>query len=154
MPKNKWIRRLGAVLLMFTCFGFALHRLFPSTMINATNAGKVQLGMTSIEVFAILGGPPRDEATGPIEYDDAPGVEAPRYAGRIEQRRLFESSLSDERGDRIGVGRVWTSDTAYVCVSFDLGDFVRSVQVNNVHRVQNGLWDSIRSLVERLDPLR
>src|SRR5262249_13734059 len=37
--------------------------------INAVNAAKVEKGMTLAEVEAILGGPARDELTGPVVFD-------------------------------------------------------------------------------------
>ena len=120
-------------------------------MINAENAATIQLKMTAVEVFAILGGPPRDEATGPIEYDDTPGVEANRWAALLEDRKLFEGSLCDNEGRLIGVGRLWTSNDIQVDVSFDLDDIVTEVTVHRVHRVQNGIWDSVRNLIERMN---
>jgi hypothetical protein len=43
--------------------------LWPRTAITRENAAKIQPGMTLAEVEAILGGPARDEAMGPLVLD-------------------------------------------------------------------------------------
>jgi hypothetical protein len=40
--------------------------LWPRTAITRENADKIRMGMTLAEVEAILGGPARDESTGPL----------------------------------------------------------------------------------------
>jgi hypothetical protein len=44
--------------------------LWPRTAITRENAAKIQPGMTLAEVEAFLGGPARDESTGPLTDDD------------------------------------------------------------------------------------
>jgi hypothetical protein len=42
--------------------------LWPRTAVTRENAPKVRVGMPLAEVEAILGGPARDEATGPVTW--------------------------------------------------------------------------------------
>jgi hypothetical protein len=50
---------------------------WPRTAITPENAARIQPGMTLAEVEVILGGPARDESTGPLTAD-APDDEEPR----------------------------------------------------------------------------
>src|SRR5436305_330604 len=46
--------------------------LWPRTGITRENARRIELGMTLAEVEAILGGPARDESSGPLTHDLGP----------------------------------------------------------------------------------
>lgn len=61
---------LFGLLAGFTVVGMLVAWLFlPRTAITPKNAAKIQVGMTRSEVESILGGPARDESTGPLTRD-------------------------------------------------------------------------------------
>src|SRR6516162_7726428 len=64
--------------------GLAAWLLWPRTAITPENAEKVQRGMTLAEVEAILGGPARDDATGPLTSDLSEAVESYDRPGRLK----------------------------------------------------------------------
>ena len=61
---------LFGVPLALVAIGVSGWLLYPTTAITRENAAKIQDGMTRRQVEAILGGPPRDETTGPILPED------------------------------------------------------------------------------------
>src|SRR5690242_5130368 len=49
--------------------GSVLWLLLPRTAITRENAALIQVGMTRAKVQAILGGPPRNDTSGPVSLD-------------------------------------------------------------------------------------
>jgi outer membrane protein assembly factor BamE (lipoprotein component of BamABCDE complex) len=90
--------------------------LWPRTAITRENAAKIREGMTLAEVEAILGGPPRDETTGPIRFDEVTPV-------RDESRK-------------------WWSDRVCIQVIFDENGRVMNADSDSLHRV--GPLDMLR----------
>ena len=75
-------RRVLLLGLLATAVGVAAAAwlLWPRTAITRENAAKVREGMTLAEVEAILGGPARDETTGPVEREEPPEFAPPDAA--------------------------------------------------------------------------
>src|SRR5262245_10142275 len=62
----------GAALASLGALGLTAWLLWPRTAITRENGEKIHEGMTQAEVEAILGGPARDEASGPLVADSTP----------------------------------------------------------------------------------
>jgi hypothetical protein len=82
--------------------------LLPVSAITRENAARIQAGMTLTEVEAILGGPARDETTGPVVRVDPPEFAAPDSRG-IRYRIAFVDSRPHHE---------WQSDEARISVHF------------------------------------
>jgi hypothetical protein len=112
---------LGALVL----FGVA-WLCWPRTAITRENTDQIQPGMTQAEVHAILGGPPRDESSGPLDLDEPDeGI-----ADLIRQARLRQwvdcavrSAFDPEGGKR----SAWQSNQVAVYVWWDAHGNVTSV---------------------------
>jgi hypothetical protein len=81
------------------------------SLINAVSFGRVKPGMTLSEVEAVLGGPTRDESTGPTQID------LPESATR-EEIAAARQMLADCSKPRPGT-LVWRANTAVGQVEFD-----------------------------------
>jgi hypothetical protein len=62
-------RVLFIALLAALAVGSSVWLLWPRTAITLGNVDKIREGMMLEEVETILGGPPRDDSTGPLEAD-------------------------------------------------------------------------------------
>ncbi len=109
--------------------------LWPRTAITRENAAKIEPGMTLAEVEAKLGGPARDETTGPVEREEPPEF-APPDARGIRWRITFTDMRS-------GLQR-WESDQARVWVHFDENGRVTDCREFPMHRVEEGPLDMLR----------
>src|SRR5262245_11545526 len=100
--------------------GLTLWLLWPRTAITLENAARIESGMTRAQVEAILGGPARDEAGGPLVADDT-AAEA-----RGEMARLFANPGQDVEPFRrpfyesgAYTRLIWASHRAVVHVHLD-----------------------------------
>src|SRR4051812_38367186 len=110
-------RRLSVALALLLCaslgIGLAwLPRPRSASAITRKNAALVQHGMTRAEVEELLGGPARDETTGPVEPDVDKGEIVFELAPGVWSR--FGVSWIDTR-PRL----VWRSDDAMLAVYLD-----------------------------------
>lgn len=87
--------------------GVVMWAVWPATPISQANFERIATGMTDAEVYTILGGPPRNEATGVLRDS-----ENTKGFARIESGSLWL------RND-LGEGCIWLSDNAVVHVEFD-----------------------------------
>lgn len=92
--------------------GIGVWALWPRTAITRENAAKVQAGMTCAEVEQILGGPARDDSTGPV----APDNQAPDNDTEFVLRPLVIDLAFGAGTPR---PREWRSDETVVLVQFD-----------------------------------
>jgi hypothetical protein len=130
-------RLLFVALPIAMVLGLGAWLLWPRTMITQENADKIQPGMTLAEVEAILGGPARQDATGPIAtegFDDAP----------IPEGNSFEAGLAGEDGELIGWDRRWFSDTIMVTIHFDLENHVSEIRCRPMFPVERGMIETLR----------
>jgi hypothetical protein len=106
---------LLAVPVALVLLGVGAWLLWPHTAITRENAAKIHKGMTITEVEVVLGGPQRNEATGPLQYDD------PRlFVGGVLDMDMLQRKLVKQRQPRsFPECLVWISDTAIVNVEFD-----------------------------------
>src|SRR4051812_29388784 len=65
MTRRRWLLLGMLVAAAVVAAGLWLNQP-PRSAINAENAAKIEIGMTLAEVEAVLGGPARDETTGPV----------------------------------------------------------------------------------------
>jgi hypothetical protein len=131
-------RRLFLALGLLACVlagGAAWVHWRTPTAINHENAAKIQGGMTLAEVETILGGPARDETTGPVEREEPPEF-APPDARGIRWRIAFADM-------RAGLQR-WESDQARVWVHFDENGFVTDCREFQMRRVEESPLDMLR----------
>jgi hypothetical protein len=110
--------------------------LWPSTAITRENAERIRPGMTLAEVEAILGGPPRDESTGPrIKEGDPPeAAESGIY--------LFQLAVGNARA--IHPCKLWQSDGVLIRVDLDADERVTGSDWLAVRRVHEGALDRLR----------
>jgi hypothetical protein len=85
--------------------------LWPRTSITRENASKIQVGMTLAEVEAILGGPARDESTGPCHLDES-GINPVDLSNREEPTRLELQRLLIEMRPHTYI--LWRSDSVVI----------------------------------------
>jgi hypothetical protein len=118
--------------------------VWPRTAITMENAARIQPGMALAEVEAILGGPARDESTGPVAaelsqpIDDADEREfQERFRVVVLTRELWGGPLDPEQS------RCWVSDRLIVRVDHDRGR-VTHAQAMPVYRVHERPLDRLR----------
>jgi outer membrane protein assembly factor BamE (lipoprotein component of BamABCDE complex) len=115
-------RRLFIVLSLLACLllaGYVAWLLWPRTAITRENAALIRQGMTVAEVEAILGGPARDETTGPCTLDyGEQAVEGDTAARRARRARLLRLSYLQLNHARRR-SHVWASDHVEVFVRVD-----------------------------------
>ncbi len=108
--------------------------LWPHTAITRANAAKVQPGMTLAEVEAILGGPARDDTTGPVVCEEPPEFAPPDAQGRryritfVDMRPLLR----------------WHSDEVQVRIHFDDDGRVTDCHSFLMRRAEETLLDRVR----------
>jgi hypothetical protein len=92
---------------------------WPCTAITRENAAKITEGMTVAEVEALLGGPARDETTGPVvlERDGDPDDVQQRAA--IYEHLLVESLRNQAAGVRFPQAVEWHSNNVSILVHFN-----------------------------------
>jgi hypothetical protein len=107
---------------LFAALALAVWLLRPDSAITLENVDRIELGMNLQEVEAILGGPARDESTGPLTSDRS------------------EALAAYDRRDR----PKWQSDTAVIWLSLDNDGNVCGVSRVRVWRVEQGPLDMLR----------
>jgi hypothetical protein len=113
---------LLAGLLMLGVRGWVLWPR-TTTAITRESAARIQENMTLAEVEAILGGPEREETTGPLE----------------------ELGAGDPVGNRDAIVlRTWRSDFVYILVGFDEDHCVASRSIFYTRRAPESLLDMLR----------
>jgi len=92
---------------------------WPRSAITRENAEKIAEGMTRADVEAILGGPARDETTGPVVLDryDDPDVVEQRAA--LYEHLLVESLRNQAAGVRFPQPAEWHSNQVSILVHFN-----------------------------------
>jgi hypothetical protein len=116
--------------------------LWPRTAITAAGAAKIEVGMTLAEVEAILGGPARDESTGPLEADlgeDTPADRAERMVAEEEAMVLFYVRSWEAYGTH-----EWRSDRAIISMSLNPEEVVSHFLVQPVRRAYESPLDKFR----------
>jgi len=110
-PRRRLFVALGLLAgLMLT--GVVAWLLWPRTAISRENAVTIREGMTLTEVEAILGGPARDETTGPVEVGF---LAQKRYATATPlQRHQWKSDEILVTVECDPEGRVWSCVTTLV----------------------------------------
>jgi hypothetical protein len=118
--------------------GVVIAWLFwPRTAITRENAARIQMGMTLAEVEAILGGPARDDSSGPrIKEGDPPeAAESSIF--------LFQLAVSGVRVQH--PCKLWESDRVLIRVDFDdVEKRVTGTDFLPVHRRHESPLDLVR----------
>lgn len=107
-PRRRLLLALFAVVMLLV-LGVWLHWTKPFSAITRENAAKIKDGMTLAEVEAILGGPPRDETTGPVIREEPPEFAPPDARGRSFRITIVNLRQHLE----------WHSDQVRIWVHFD-----------------------------------
>ncbi len=123
------------VALVVLCVGGRV--LWPRTAIRFENALKIREGMTLAEVETLLGGPARDETTGPVVPEDA--MDAP--AGWLVLTKRPPAGWAQPEP------RYWRSDRLTVATWFDAEDRVVVHAVLFMRRADESPLDILRRWV-------
>jgi hypothetical protein len=94
----------------------------PRSEINQENIARIRPGTTLAEVEATLGGPARDESTGPLASDLSEGLESYDRPGRLK----------------------WQSDRAVIWLHLDAEGKAGKVSAVPVRRAEEGPLDRLR----------
>jgi hypothetical protein len=111
---------LFGLLATLACAAVAVWLPWPWTAITRENAARIEMGMTLAEVEAILGGPARDEATGPVILDrngDRP--DQVELQAALYEHRLVEAFRSQSARVRFPQAVEWKSNQVSILVHFD-----------------------------------
>jgi hypothetical protein len=112
MKRKRSLVLAGVVLAAAVIVPAALYlhaycqKLARSLLIDQAHFRRIELGMSRAEVEAVLGGPPGDFTTKPVEYSNRP---APPYDFKCDHGRW----------------EFWAGDDAQIEVLFDMQDTVR-----------------------------
>jgi hypothetical protein len=107
---------VAALLLLLGAVAWLICPSEPDTAITVENAKRIQLGMALTEVETILGGPKRNDATGPLEM-------------------IWEDLWDTPVPVRVSESHVWQSDSALVQVYFDENHRVIYIQATPGYRL-------------------
>jgi hypothetical protein len=138
MSRKKTVSLLSILLLVCVAAGVGLDAAWPRSPINRENAAQLVPGLPLAEVERILGGPARNDATGPITTDptghpsDGPLLWR-TYAYRM--RSLW---------DRPRETKEWWSNTLVVRVDLDGDARVERCECIAVRRINESPLDMIR----------
>jgi hypothetical protein len=128
MTRKRW----ALLLMLVACVGvFGAWLLWPRTAITRQNADKIQVGMTLAEVEAILGGPSRNEANGPLLAD---GDEDESWVDLVDLANLVNSDSTV----------CWTSNEILIMVSLDPAQKVEQTESFPAHRRSENMMDTFR----------
>jgi hypothetical protein len=134
MTRRRRLLLLGLTTL--TVLALCACLLRPRTAITRENAERIRAGMTIAEVEALLGGPPRDDSTGPVvaEVDPEHGI--------LEEKRLtfYTARWTPERPNVIVQ---WQSDEVNISVAFTAEGRVDGSGYLRLHRVQESPLDRL-----------
>jgi hypothetical protein len=111
----------------------AMVRPRPSA-ITRDNEARIHEGMTRDELETILGGPPRDESTGPSDYDPnglthVPGRPPPPIVTTISE---------------------WISDEVMIRVAFDAGGRAEWISTCPLRRTYPGIQPTVQHWLSRV----
>jgi hypothetical protein len=115
--------------------------LWPRTVITRDTFDKVQVGMNLAEVEAVLGGPERNESTGPL-MGDSGNDEHDYLQAYIWRVRVFDTMPRTE--NPYPAVKWWTSDVLMVRVDFDENGQVAARECLPMRRVHEGLFERLR----------
>lgn len=110
----------------FVVLGVGAWVLCPHTAITRENAERIQEGMTQAEVMAILGGPPRDESSGPLDMDE-PDEGFPELIREARLRQWIDCEVRASFDPEGGKRAAWQSNQVAIYVWWDAEGKVTSV---------------------------
>jgi hypothetical protein len=122
---------LFAVLVLVGIAGLTPWPAARTTAISRENAAKLREGLTVAEVEAILGGPPRDDSTGPLAGDNRDGTASTIW--------FWPQPLVTRPPPR-----AWISDCVAVHVQFDDAGRALSVSCVPLFRMEEGPLATLR----------
>ncbi len=121
--------------------GAGVWLLWPRTAIIRENFDKVQVGMNLAEVEAVLGGPERNESTGPL-MGDSGNDEHDHLQAIVWRERVFDTMPRTE--NPYPAVKWWTSDVLMVRVDFDENGQVAAREYLPMRRVPESLFERLR----------
>jgi hypothetical protein len=116
--------------------------LWPRTTITRPNAQRIEKGMTLAEVESILGGPARNDTTGPVVPEDVDDLLAPdsAYCCKLGMLRHVEADAANIAFRY----REWESDHVKILVVFNLDGHVTHSYSCPLHRVSDSPLNTFR----------
>lgn len=108
LPRGKFIW-LGFLLAILTLSALTLYCVYAACPIRYQNFDRIQEGMTRAEVETLLGCPPGDHTTGPVEFDS-------------DDMGILIIALDMRQGRWL---KEWDGDQGNIMVSFDDEDVVQ-----------------------------
>jgi hypothetical protein len=117
--------------------------LWPRTAITRENAAKIHKGMTRAEVKAILGGPPRDESSGPVDLDE-PDDGIPDLIRDARLRQWIDGALRAHFDPEGGERAAWQSNQVAVYIWWDAAGTVESCDCFPMRRAPEGPLEVLR----------
>jgi hypothetical protein len=111
--------------------------------INRENFERLEIGMALADVETILGGPARNESTGPLTSDEPEGA----VAGGPETQLVLVPDggwVSSGGGQFVPPAKQWLSNTQLICVSLDHSGRVESCHAVPVRRMQEPPLETLR----------
>lgn len=134
--RRTFLLGLAGCLAVLACVVFLAQ---DHSAINPANYERIQVGMPLAEVEAILGGPARDEATGPIVADENDDLDFLEW--KVDIFRIsYDWTLLNATKD---VQR-WNSDRLMIRVEPDEQRRVAGKARLEVRRVQESPWQKVR----------
>jgi hypothetical protein len=118
--------------------------LWPRTAITRENAARIQDGMSLAEVESLLGGPARDETTGPVTLDEGGGNPADGIGYPLRELRMRQWIDLLVWGALRPRAPQWKSNHVTIRVEFDAHDRVADFGVYRMRRVDEGPLDRLR----------
>jgi hypothetical protein len=110
--------------------------LWPRSAITRRNYERIHIGMPLAEVDHVLGGPSRDESSGPLWSDES--------AGESVDWALLTFRVKYSMGGPPPPHQEWLTDQLIVLVELDEDDRVAFCNAIEVHRVNGGFLDILR----------
>ncbi len=133
---------LLAVVAVVVAMAGGAWLLWPRSAITRENAAKIRVGMTLVEVQTILGGPPRDETTGPFVLDpDFVEPAGEDWTGTLQGRWIDFMFVEPPRAPR----RVmWHSDQVVIWVRCNAAGCVNACDHFPLRRAEESPLDMLR----------
>jgi hypothetical protein len=116
--------------------------LWPRTAITRENVAKIQQGMTRAEVEAILGGPPRNESSAPLDLDE-PDEGLPDLIRQARLRQWMDCMLENVV-DLERQRAMWRSNQVEVYIGWSATGTVESCESFPMRRATEGPLERLR----------
>jgi hypothetical protein len=127
----------------------SLWLLLPGTAITRENFARIQEGMTLKDVEEILGGPARDESTGPTQFERPLPAELgdqARHPDSPSQIFGYDADIEvfDQNAQLVEFSKEWKSDRVAILLYFDATERLTSKHERRLCPVEVSLVTRLR----------